>query len=154
MNTTYAKAKMQKLDNVFFSLLKMVKLYHAPKMHYTWVNLNLINCIKPTNWSKRGYKNQESTNKGRLGTLAWVHTMTKITVNSIKASDNQPLSKDRLEKQCPRPWSLIWTETLHPIIPNRPSYFNMQTENKPSKWTQELLKKHKVWSPKVFRQEA
>ena len=41
-----------------------------------------------------------------------------------------------------------------PYNPNRPNYFSMQTENKPSKWTQELSKKHKVWSPKVFRQVA
>ena len=125
----------------FLFTFKILKLYHALKMHYTWVNLDLIHYIKTTNWSKNRLTEPRNNQQRKARNPSLGAHNDKNHCKLIKASDNQPLSKDRLEKQIPRPWSLIWTETLYPIIPNRPSYFSMQTENKPSKWNPRAFEK-------------
>ena len=46
MKTTYAKANAKAWKCFYFHFLKMLKLYYAPKMHETWVYLDLIKYIK------------------------------------------------------------------------------------------------------------
>ena len=71
---------MQKLNYVFFSRLKILKnllcIYNALYLS----KLETYKLYKSNKLKQTGWQNQKTTNKGRLGTLAWVHTMTKITV--------------------------------------------------------------------------
>ena len=53
----------KKYNALYLSNLESNKLYKSNKLKQT------------------GWQNQKETNKGRLGTLAWVHTMTKIIVD-------------------------------------------------------------------------
>ena len=50
-----------------------------------------------------------------------------------KASDNQPLSKDRLEKTEPKTLITDLDRDTLTYNPNRPNYFSMQAGNNPSK---------------------
>ena len=70
--------------------------------------------------------------------------MTKNHCKLTKASDNQPLSEDRLEKIEPKTLITDLDKDTLTHNPNRPKYFSMKTVNNPSKKTQGLSKKHKV----------
>ena len=50
-----------------------------------------------------------------------------------KASDNQPLSEDRMEKTKPKTLITDLDKDTLTHNPNRPKYFSMQTVNNPSK---------------------
>ena len=72
----------------------------------------------------------------------------------IKASDNQPLSKDRLEKTMPKTLITDLDRDTSSYNPNRPSYFSMQTKNNPSKRNPRAFKKAQNVVTKVFRLAA
>ena len=70
--------------------------------------------------------------------------MTKNHCRLTKASDNQPLSEDKLEKTEPKTLITDLDRDTLTYNPNRPNYFSMQEGNNPRKKTQGLLKKQKV----------
>ena len=61
-----------------------------------------------------------------------------------KASDNQLLSEDRLEKTEPKTLITDLDKDTLTYNPNRPKYFRMQTINKSSKKDSRAFKKHEV----------
>ena len=73
--------KMQKLNNVFFSLLKILKILLCIYNALYLSKLGSYRLYKSIKLKQTGWQNQKTTNKGRLGTLAWMHTMKKITVD-------------------------------------------------------------------------
>jgi len=93
---------MQKVNYVFFSRLKMLKnllcIYNALYLS----KLETYKLYKSHKLKQTGWQNQQTTTKGRLGTLVWVQTMTKNHCRLTKASDNQLLLEDRLEKTEPK----------------------------------------------------
>ena len=72
----------------------------------------------------------------------------------IKVSDNQPLSKDRLEKTMPKTLITDPERDTSPYNPNRPSYFNMQTKDNTNKRNPRDFEKAQSVVTKVFRQAA
>ena len=61
-----------------------------------------------------------------------------------KASDNQPLSEDRLEKTDPNTLITDLDQDTLTHNPNRPKNFRMQTVNKSSTKDSRDFKKHEV----------
>ena len=93
---------MQNLNNVYFSLLKILKnilcIYNALYLS----KLETYKLYKSHKLKQTGRQNQQTTTKGRLGTLAWVQTMTKNHCRLTQASDNQLLLEGRLERTEPK----------------------------------------------------
>ena len=135
---------MQKVNYVFFSCLKMLKnllcIYNALYLS----KLETYKLYRSNKLKQIGRLKQQTTNKGRLGTLAWVLTMTKNHRILTKASDNQPLSEYRLEKIEPKTLITDLDQDTLTHNPNRPKYFRTQTVNNPRKKDSRDFEKHLV----------
>ena len=72
---------MQKINNVLFSRLKILKnlqcIYNAQFLS----KLDTYKLYKSYKLKQTGWQNQKNNKKSRLGTLAWVQTMTNITAD-------------------------------------------------------------------------
>ena len=131
-------------------LIFFYKSKRKTTIHCTWANLNQINCLKSIYWNKQANRNKRQPTRKARNPILGAHN-DKNHCRLIKANDNQPLSEDRLENKVQDPNHRSGQRHISPQ-PKQANHFSMQAVNNPSKKTQGLLKKHKMWSTEELKQ--